>query len=279
MLKALKKIFEPPTTVASHRGGKKRSPERGSSSKELIARVQKLGYFVTKARRDHVYVTRKRVADRESVPPTLNRDNEGFYTIADKVISDSRTMMRYERLFTIWQALGNTSHLDGAMAEVGVWRGGTSYLMSEGRRRLAGKDAPIVLVDTFEGHPADTIDPEADPLQRVGGFAGTSVERVKAYLADFPLCEIRKGNAIEILDQLDDKKYFLVHIDTDIYRSTLKSLQYFHPRLVKGGVIVVDDFGATKCPGVTQAVHEYLPRLDDCQLWQMLTEQCLIVRR
>jgi O-methyltransferase len=278
MIKTLTKLYQRPAK-AKPQGKKQRAPKPDITRKRLMQRADELGLFVTEARKDHIYVPRKRVADKEATPPVLDRDLEGFYAIADKVISDGRTMMRYERLFTIWQALANTRDLDGAMAEIGVWRGGTSYLISAGRRRFAGKDAPMVLVDTFKGHPGDTIDPEADPGQRAGGFAGTSVERVKAYLADFPLCEIHEGDATEVIEHLGEKVYFLVHIDTDIYQSTLKCLEYFHPRLESGGVIVVDDFGAKRCSGVSRAVHEYLPALTDCELWQMRTEQCLIVRK
>jgi len=39
---------------------------------------------------------------------------------------------------------------------------------------------------------------------------------------------------------------------------------------------VVDNFGAAKCPGVAKAVHECLPEMRDCQIWQMRTEQCVI---
>lgn len=244
---------------------------------EMVESLRGAGYFVEKEKKEHVYVPRKRVSDRLNADPLIHEPLESFTRIADKVISDSRTMMRYDRLFTIWQSVANTSHLEGSMAEVGVWRGGTSYLMSAGRRELAGKDALIVMIDTFEGHPEATIDAEHDPFQRAGGFAGTSVERVASYLADFPH-KVRAGDAVSVVDELEERTYFLVHIDTDIHVSTKKCLEYFYPRMVRGGVIVMDDFGAKRCPGVTQAVQEYLLAARDCYAWQMQTEQCVIVK-
>jgi O-methyltransferase len=249
------------------------------SGKALLKLAPELGYFVAKARADYVYVPRERVADDKATPLILDRDLRGFYEIADKVISERCTMMRHERLFTIWQALANTRHITGSgMAEIGVWRGGTSYLMAKGRKRLAGIDAPLIVIDTFEGHPGDTLDAEVDPYQRAGGFATTSLKRVQRYLQEFPLCEALQGEATKLLPTLPNESYFLVHIDTDIYASSAECLRYFYARLVPGGIIVIDDFGAKKCPGVAKAVHECLPTMDGCQVWQMRTEQCLVTK-
>jgi hypothetical protein len=47
-----------------------------------------------------------------------------------------------------------------------------------------------------------------------------------------------------------------VHIDVDLYQPTRDSLAFFYPRLVKGGVIVMDDYGFKTCPGATRAAEE-----------------------
>jgi O-methyltransferase len=249
------------------------------SAKALLKLAPGRSYFVTKTRPDFVYVSRERVADDKAARLILDRELRGFYEIADKVISDGRTMMRHERLFTIWQALANTSGITGSfMAEIGVWRGGTSYLMAAGRKLLAGVEAPLISIDTFAGHPGDTIDAELDPHQRAGGFASTSAKRVQRYLQDFPSCEVIEGDATKVLPTLPDRPYFLVHIDTDIYASTAECLRYFYARLVPGGIIVIDDFGAKKCPGVAKAVHDCLPAMGDCHIWQMRSEQCLVTK-
>lgn len=249
------------------------------STKALLELASERGYFIVKARPDHVYVRRDRIADDKATPLVLDRDLPAFFEIADKVISDGCTMMRHERLFTLWQALANTRHITGSgMAEIGVWRGGSSYLLARGRQRLAGVEAPLIAIDTFEGHPSDTIDAELDPHQRAGGFAATSFKRVQRYLGEFASCEVIQGEATGVLLSLPERRYFLVHIDTDIFASTAECLRYFHARLVPGGIIVVDDFGARKCPGVTKAVHDCLPEMDHCHVWQMRTEQCLITK-
>ena len=47
----------------------------------------------------------------------------------------------------------------------------------------------------------------------------------------------------------------LLHIDVDLYEPTKVSLENFFPHVVKGGVIVLDDYGAF--PGANKAIEEY----------------------
>jgi O-methyltransferase len=44
-------------------------------------------------------------------------------------------------------------------------------------------------------------------------------------------------------------------LDTDFYSSTKKELEILYPRLVSGGVCIVDDYGYWR--GARQAVDEY----------------------
>ena len=47
----------------------------------------------------------------------------------------------------------------------------------------------------------------------------------------------------------------LLRLDTDWYESTLHELVHFFPRLVPGGVLIIDDYGWWK--GARKAVDEY----------------------
>ena len=48
----------------------------------------------------------------------------------------------------------------------------------------------------------------------------------------------------------------LLHVDVDLYEPTKCCLEYLTPLVVKGGVIVLDDFGAF--PGANKAIGEIL---------------------
>ena len=47
-----------------------------------------------------------------------------------------------------------------------------------------------------------------------------------------------------------------MHLDADLYKPTLAGLEYFYPRLAKGGVILIHDFNHN-WDGVRKAVDEF----------------------
>jgi len=47
----------------------------------------------------------------------------------------------------------------------------------------------------------------------------------------------------------------IINLDTNFYQPTKVVLEYFWPRLVRGGILMLDDYGIV--PGETKAVDEY----------------------
>lgn len=215
---------------------------------------------------------------RKGKRPLAFRPDARFFELADPVVNTKRTLLGYDRLYTFWQAIGNVRDLDGAVAEVGSFRGGSAHFLASAFAALAGAEAEVHVFDTFEGHPEGKIT-EHDPFHKPGQFADTSVEDVREYLSPFRLLHIHKGEVSASLPRLEERTWRLVHIDTDLYEPTLDCLKYFGPRMVSGGAIVVDDYAAGKCPGVPKAVLEYLDGTDRFHVWDMRTEQVMLVRR
>ena len=56
------------------------------------------------------------------------------------------------------------------------------------------------------------------------------------------------------------EKIALLRLDTDWYESTKHELTHLYPRLVSGGVLIVDDYGYWK--GSRKAVDEYFEQND-----------------
>jgi hypothetical protein len=110
-------------------------------------------------------------------------------------------------------------------------------------------------------------------------FNNTSYEEVKEYLTPFSLLKIYKGEFSQSVKELPETNFALVHIDVDIYQTTLDCLEYFGKRLVLGGLIVIDDYGAKKCPGVVRAVQEYLENNNGFLVWNLQTEQLILSKK
>jgi O-methyltransferase len=178
----------------------------------------------------------------------------------------------------MWQSLRNVAHLDLPAAEVGSFRGGSAFFIASAIRALTGKEADLHIVDTFEGHPDDSIAEHDSETQR-GKFANTSHEEVREYLSPFPGVTVHKGDARAILATWPESQFRFVHVDVDLFEATQECLGYFGPRLANGGVIVLDDYGAPSCPGVAMAAAQFLDAHPGFQTWNSRTEQLVLVKR
>lgn len=201
-----------------------------------------------------------------------------FLATAQPLIESRRTMLGYDRLFTLWEAARAAAHLALPCAEIGVFRGGSAFFLAQALRMFAGDEREMHVVDTFEGHPVDMIT-ERDSEQQRGKFTATSYDDVAGYLSGFKKLHVYKGAAREVIAGWPERQYCLVHLDVDLYLPTLECLRYFGPRLACGGIIIIDDYGALNCPGVAQAVREHLAEASDFEMRDIDAEQILLIRR
>lgn len=130
---------------------------------------------------------------------------------------------------------------DGAIVEVGVWKGGSALELSKLGR-------PMFLYDTFSGIPYQGSLDLANPI---GKFGDTSADAVRALIPEATVVEGLFPDSIVEMPPVG-----FVHADADQYESTRAILEVLPPRMVRGGFILFDDFGVPGCEGCTHAVHE-----------------------
>ncbi len=185
------------------------------------------------------------------------------------------TMTSPERLFALVESVRYVSRcgVPGDIVECGVWRGGS--MMAVALALLERNDASrdLYLFDTYEGMTAPTprdvsLDGHAardllgarprsedDPV-----WAYADLERVKAAMhgTGYDPARMRfvRGPVEETLPGAAPQKIALLRLDTDWYESTRHELVHLYPRLSRGGVLIIDDYGHWK--GARQAVDEYL---------------------
>ncbi len=161
----------------------------------------------------------------------------------------------------------------GDFAECGVYRGGTALLLS---RVLEGSGNTLHLFDSFEGLPAP--DPARDPDLEEGVFKATSARDVETLLGRFPgPLEIHEGWIPSTFDGLEDSRFAFVHVDVDLYRSTLDCLEFFYPRLSAGGIVVFDDYGFPAARGEKDAVDEFFSARPEAPL-ALPTGQAIVTK-
>jgi hypothetical protein len=201
-----------------------------------------------------------------------------FFTVAEEVIDSGRTLLDYSRLYILWQAVMNVSELDRPLVEIGTYRGGSALFLAEVAKRRRGAEAEVHVFDTFEGHLASRLSEHDSVYHHAGRFGDTTLAEVTDYLGGFARLSIHVGDVSETLPALDLPEVGLAHVDLDLFDPTLDCLLQLRDRVPVGGVIVVDDYDAPKCPGVKLAVQAFLADTDGFQLWPVLTEQAVLVR-
>lgn len=138
---------------------------------------------------------------------------------------------------------------EGNIAELGVYRGGITKFMAS-----CFPERTVYAFDTFEGMPGEMIGGKDHLGIKAKMF--NDVVDVFEYLND-PNIEIKKGMFPSTITGLEDETFALVHLDADLYESTLAGLEFFWPKMAEGGVIIFDDFVFSDTPGVIRAFHEY----------------------
>ena len=193
-------------------------------------------------------------------------DDEDFLKAYDAVVN--HTLVERKKLYMLYQLTRQTAALAGNLAECGVYRGGTALLFG----RLKPENKRLYLFDTFGGMPE--TDPKND-FHRAGDFADTSLPRVQALLGDCANIVFRPGFFPATSKGLEEETFSLAHCDMDIQSSVLDFCHFFYPRLVRGGVMVFDDYGFRSCPGAKAAVRAFCAEQGTFELY-LLTGQALV---
>lgn len=143
----------------------------------------------------------------------------------------------------------------GSVAELGVWRGECARYINH-----CFNDERFYLLDTFEGFDARDIAAErgAAKSASTNDFANTSLESVRSNLIYPDKCVFVKGYFPQTATQIpQDEVFRFVNIDVDLYQPILAGLEFFYPRLVGGGAILVHDYFHPFYTGTRLAVDEF----------------------
>lgn len=195
-----------------------------------------------------------------------------FLALHAQLLRSGDCLMTLPERYNLWHLARRLQAQPGALAEVGVYRGGSALLLA-----AAKGDAALHLFDTFTGMPATNA--QHDGRFAAGQLADTSLAAVQAKLRPWANVHFHAGLFPDSAQgEPAGLRYKLVHLDVDIRSSTLAALEFFHPRLLPGGCIVVHDYNETSVPGTKLAVDEFMRGQPEVviELWHT---QALIVKR
>jgi predicted O-methyltransferase YrrM len=184
-------------------------------------------------------------------------------------------MTSSERVYGLLKSIEYISknNIHGELVECGVWRGGSSMAMAYMLRHLENYEKELFLFDTFAGMTA----PKDIDIELNSGLSAKVLLRTPPKKNDrdiwciasyedvsenmkqtgYPMGKIHliKGDILKTLKLNAPKHISLLRLDTDWYESTKCELEILYPRLVSGGICIIDDYG--HWAGAKKAVDEY----------------------
>jgi len=161
--------------------------------------------------------------------------------------------------------------IPGDIVECGVWRGGSMLAVARTLIETGNTDRDLHLYDTFEGmseptehdrrrdgcSAAEMLD-AADRSSPIWAYA--SLEDVQQTMSgsEYPADRVHyyKGKVEDTIPGTVPDRISVLRLDTDWYESTMHELTHLWPRLVPGGVLLIDDYGWWD--GARRAVDEWL---------------------
>lgn len=192
--------------------------------------------------------------------PIISDMEPEFIELYNKVKDYS--MVSIERLYATYQAVKyvEANNIEGALVECGVWKGGNTMLMA---LSLESTNRTIYLYDTFEGMPKPgkrDVDYKGNLPKWIEKWCYSSIGETgkNMYLTGYNNVHFVKGVVEDTIPETIPDKIAVLRLDTDWYDSTMHELVHLFPRLSKGGVLLLDDYGYWK--GQREAVDEYFDK-------------------
>jgi len=145
-------------------------------------------------------------------------------------------------------------NLIGNVVELGVYKGNSAFLLSKFAKRTSTK---CYLFDTFEGFDVRDLKGRDAQFEK-SSFADTSLEAVKEVVQGGPNTIFVKGYFPESLKEIDSVgELILVHVDCDLEKPIAAALDYFYPKIKKGGFLIMHDYSGLSWPGAKHAINEF----------------------
>lgn len=169
----------------------------------------------------------------------------------------NNTLVDIYRCYELWNFIKKNNNLKGDVLEIGVWKGGSGCIIAKAVELFSG--GKVYLADTFSGVVKAS---NKDTIYKGGEHSDTNIEIVNLLIRQLELknTQILQGVFPDEINfqllNINDVSLKMCHIDVDTYSSAKDVFIYIWPMIVKGGVVIFDDYGFWGCEGITKLVNE-----------------------
>ncbi len=180
--------------------------------------------------------------------------------------------LRWRAHVICWAAKRGAA-LEGDFVECGVHRGGYSRMLAEviGLKSLTGRK--LYLVDTYHGIPL--VDgPRAEVFNR---HYDDCYDEVVETFALFDNAVVVRGAIPGILAEVVPDRVCYLSIDLNSLDPSIAALEHFWPRMITGGVVVLDDYNFVMFNDLQAACDAFAVR-SGAPLLSLPTGQGLLIK-
>ncbi len=173
---------------------------------------------------------------------------------------------RISKILAHYELYKKVIDLPGEIVECGIFKG-ASFARFAMFRELFGNpfSKKIIGFDVFGKFPETKFEDDVKVRKQfvdVAGEDSISKQQLLEILQHKGITkriELVEGNITktvpEYLKKNPELKISLLNLDTDIYEPSVTILENLYPRIVTGGVLILDDYGTF--PGETKATNDY----------------------
>lgn len=162
--------------------------------------------------------------------------------------------------------------IKGSIVECGVWKGGSIMAVLSTLLKHNINDKKVYLYDTYEGMSTPTendksvrgedalnaFEEKDEVWDKIKCYSSLEEVKENVYSTGYNAEKLNfiKGKVEDTItkDNLPEE-ISILRLDTDWYESTKHELEFLYPKLVKGGILIIDDYG--HWDGCKKAVDEY----------------------
>lgn len=238
----------------------------------LVKKFKKNGFHI---------IFLKKAGDSRIIIKMTNARSDMIHT----VIRNRLTYLDHAALKDLMEAAAAANELDGCMIETGCALGGSGICIAFEKEN----ETPLLIYDVFSMIPAPGDNDGKDVLERydeikkgksrgIGGdlyygYQENLMEKVEHnFCSTLHISNLEDAN-IKLIkglfqDTITDKgPVAFAHIDCDWYDSVMVCLKRIVPRLVRGGILVIDDYDCWS--GCRRATDEYFKNKRDDFIFQV----------
>lgn len=168
------------------------------------------------------------------------------------------SLLSTDRICNLIKYSNACAGLGGYIAEFGTYHGGSLEILAKYNPGVS-----IIGLDSFEG----VSEPTSNDFHQQGDLVAMDVRKVIGYFNYvYPAVRIVKGFIPKAFDFFDEHTRFsFVHIDLDMENAIYDSLDFVLPRLLTGGMILLDDYKVRSTPGCKVAVERFFESHPDIE--------------